>query len=146
MGKYTWKGLFLLTGVVALWFSIKLGRELFAYMTHSVRTQAESVVWSVSPVGSDKFGVLGVYTFSLNGTKYGGEHLFRKPVFVNQRAAEKHIASWSDHKWDVWANPNRPEKSSMQHIFPFSGVVQFILSLGVFLYFLWLRQFAAERA
>ncbi|MDN3507610.1 MAG: hypothetical protein P0S94_01670 [Simkaniaceae bacterium] len=146
MGKLVWKGLFLVTGIIALWFSVKLGRELYPYLTLSHRSKAHSVAWSVVPIGASKFGVKGVYTYFLNESEYGGVHLFKKPIFINMRTAEKHIAAWGDHTWDVWMNPSHPEKSSMQHIFPFSALVQFILSIGVFLYFQWLRQYAAQRA
>ena len=146
MNKVVWKLLFGVTGVICLWFGVKLGRELYPYLTLSKRLKAESIVWSIENVSKDKYGVRGTYRYSLNGTVYASDHLFRKPTFVNAKTAEKHINAWNNHVWDVWVNARHPTKSTLQHIFPYSSFVQFILTVGIFLYFQWLRQYVARHA
>lgn len=139
MKTFFWKALIGLSVVVTLWFTVKSGRDLQRYLSFSRETPIKVHEWGHSEIGRGSYGVRASYTYEVNGQKYGGTHVFTAPIFMNAEAVDKQLHKWDKLRWSAWYNPAHPEKSSLQHNYPIKSTIQALLSLGILLYFVWLR-------
>lgn len=137
--KHIWSALQLLTGVICIWVGAKFTAEVLRYLTFPYQSKAQVVDWGVLEFEHDKFKICVTYEFEVGKENYTSQHLFEAPVFRNRYAAEQKIHDWSEQEWNVWYRNSEQPKSTLVKTFPFKTLVHLVLSVGVLLYFSWLR-------
>lgn len=115
------------------WFGGKAIFELWTYYSLGKYAPASVQEWTIEEIGSRCF-VTAHYTFELQGKTYQGATRFKDPVFLNRFSAEEGVKKWRELSWYAWYNLQKPEKSSMQKLFPYKSCVYAAIILGVFLY------------
>ena len=132
-----------IAAAASVWTLALLCIDSFTYFRQSGLTHPRHISWTVERHKSD-FLYRANYTFEVDGKEYKGSHLFDKPVFPNQIAAHMVMEHWQSQAWDVFYNPAKPSSCAMQKNFPLQKLVHFVLALGVFCYFGWLKNYATR--
>jgi hypothetical protein len=131
---------------VALWV---VGGALFGlahYWKLSRPVSAQVVEWKVQEISPSSFAIEALYTYEVQGKRYSGKTLFDKPIYLNPYAAASDLKKWEALTWQAWIQPSHPEISSLQRNFPSKKIVHALLTLGVVLYFLFLRRWILSRS
>lgn len=130
--------LLLVIGAAFLWFGGKAIFELWGYSYLQKYTPATVLEWKTEERGARSFITLR-YSFELGGRVYEGETCFKEPAFLNTLSAESEMKKWESYSWAAWYDPNKPERSSLQKLFPYKSCIYALIVLGVFGYFLFLN-------
>ncbi|MBI3211130.1 MAG: hypothetical protein HYZ47_00360 [Simkania negevensis] len=132
-------GLALAVGGVLIWKSGKFFLELYHYFSLSHQLPIEIEKWEIQEEKGGKFYLSASYQFLVGDHRFKKTYCFPKPVYLNEYLAKDHLEKWKKEKWELWYQPKNPINSSLQKLFPFKEGIHFLLTLGLFLYFLWLR-------
>jgi hypothetical protein len=144
--KKVWIGLLSVTSLVSVFFLAKTSCQLSAYFSLNREAQALSTSWSISEKSPSAFALQVSYLFDpVTKDPLQGVMEFSKPYFLNHPSAQRAIDSFSQKSWNVFYNEKDPTINSLQKIFPFKECLQSLLTLGVFVYFLFFRKIM-ERA
>ena len=138
--KKIWIGVFVLTALIALFFLIKAGEQIWTYVSLDSQSVVTIERWQVIEKRTDSFAIEASYKFSYREKEFSGVTEFSPPYFFNAMAASSAIKKISSQEFFVFFNENHPEKSSLQRIFPFRLCIHAFLTLGVFIYFILLRK------
>lgn len=138
MSKLLGRVLLFLSGVLALWQVGTATIKFLHYNRLKEPISAKIQKWEIKPKGS-KFTLTAYYTFVFGGENYEGQTRFSKPYFLNKLTAQVAKKRGEGRKWKTWIDPNNPKDSSLEHRFPFRNIFYAICTLGVFLYFVWLK-------
>ncbi len=127
--------LLVIAGAAFLWFGGKAIFELWGYSCLQKHTSATILEWKIEEKGGKSFITLH-YSFELGERKYEGETRFKEPIFLNTLSAESEMKRWQSYTWAAWYDRDRPDRSSLQKLFPYKSSVYALIVLGVFGYFL----------
>ena len=136
-----WAVLVVLTALVSVWFFGVATHKLWRYFSLNAQTKAEVYEWVVVEESSSKFVVASAYRFQVKERGYKGKTYFADPYYLNAESAENSIKRMGKKEWDVWYNSKDPTDNSLQKMVPFKVCIQFILVLGVGIYFFFLKDF-----
>ena len=128
----------LVTGV-GLWMGGKFLYSIHNYFLLSQSTPAIVSEWKVEELKPGKYTIQASFEFQVGETVLYQQFRFPKPVCQNQYLAEAFINNWEEESWQVWYSPKNPQVASLQKSIPIKSGIYFVLCLGVFLYFSWLR-------
>jgi len=95
--------------------------------------------WKVEEIQSGNFVIRASFAFQVDGQMFYQNFTFPEPVCQNKYLAHSLIKKWKKEVWQVWYNPKHPKIASLQRQFPIKTGIYFALSVGIFLYFLWLK-------
>lgn len=126
--------LLVISGASFLWFGGKAIFELRDYYCLQKHTSATILQWKVEEKGGKSF-IATRYSFELGERKYEGETRFKEPIFLNTLSAESEMKKWQSYTWAAWYDPDRPDHSSLQKLFPYKSSVYALIVLGVLGYF-----------
>lgn len=135
-----WLVLLVIAGGIALWFSGIALYNGFGYWKLGPTAPAEITAWQVKEISASKFGMEATYVYEVEGKQYSGKTLFKTPIYLNPYSAEDDIVEWKELSWRVWYKKSNPAISSLQKYFPTKEILQAILTIGVFVYFYFMRQ------
>ncbi|MBY0529962.1 MAG: hypothetical protein K2P51_07200 [Rhabdochlamydiaceae bacterium] len=141
-----WVILGCVVGAISLWI---VGAALFAlsnYWKLSTPVPAQVTQWKVVEISSSSFAVEALYTYEFKKKNYSGSTLFDAPLYLNPYAAASDLKKWEALTWQAWIQPSHPEISSLQRHFPSKKIVHAVLTLGVVVYFLFLRRWLLSRS
>lgn len=142
--QYIWYTFFAFLGLVAAWFTISAGIQLYDYFSMQNQVNAKSVKWNSIEITDEKY-ILGTeYTYEVEGASYDGKTRMTSYAYRNPWAANQAIEKYSNQEWPVWYSKSYPEKSTMQNQFPLKDVLSTILLWGLFGYFFWLSSYVAR--
>jgi len=97
--------------------------------------------WKVVEKSSSSFSLEVIYRFdAVKKEGVQGSTELEKPYFLNLPSAEQAIEELSKKSWDVFYNDKDPSKNALQRNFPFKDCIQCLLTLGVFIYFLFFKK------
>lgn len=134
-----WFVLLIISAAVFLWFSgIAIGGAWKFFRLNS-KASAKILNWNVREISSSRFALEAEYQFEFDGSTYFGKTVFENPQFLNQFAAENYMQINGSKSWEAWFQSNHPNFSSLERDFPQKKCLQALLTLGVFLYFLFAR-------
>lgn len=128
-----------LAGIILGGFLFSAAVDLWGYLRLEKKTIATVNQWKVIEKSSSQFALRASYTFDAQGKTYAGKTTLSKPYHLNRLSAEKQVKAYEAHKWPVWYQPNHPEISSIEHLFPVKKCLYTLIVLGVFFYFVYLR-------
>lgn len=96
----------------------------------------------------DKEGVLKrryvpqiTYVFFVNNQKFLGKFFDEKHSFLNKSSAQQFLATIPNETM-IWYSAQNPQKSSLIRIFPYAILVKAVLSIIIFLYFVFLGRYS----
>jgi hypothetical protein len=116
--------------------------SLYIYGYFSLRESAPATItdWSVAPKKENRYSVRAKFIFDYEGKPCDGNSEVGQ-IFPNPWAAENGIATFSQKAWQVWFDPNHPEKATLEKHFPFKVTISFLVILGLVIYFCYLGRF-----
>ncbi len=138
MSKPLWSVILILTGMVALWRTGIGAWNLIEYNRFGPEVQAEATRYEIISKGS-KYALKAYYTYSYGDKTYASSKVLSKPYYLNKAAAEGEIKKMLGMPWAAWVDPKAPGVSTLELAFPLRDCFYAICSLGVFLYFLYLK-------
>jgi hypothetical protein len=139
--RVVWLVLLVVTSLVSGFFLLKTADLLSLYFSLNKETNAISTRWSVSEKGPSSFALRVFYEFDpMKKIPFHGTVDLVKPYFLNAPSAQSALEVFAQKSWIVFYNEKNPSISSLQKIFPFKECFHFLLSLGVFVYFLFFRK------
>ncbi len=143
--RRVWIVLLVVTSLVTMGFLAKTTLRLTQYFSLNTSVKAQAMDWKVVEKSSSSFALEVIYQF--NAVKKEGVQgaiQLEKPYFLNLPSAERAIGELSKKSWDVFYNDKDPSISSLQRNFPFKDCIQCLLTLGVFIYFLFFKKIIEE--
>jgi len=139
-----WKIFFLVISAVVLALGGRFFYSFYKYTQFDVSVPAKIAEWQVVEVAPSQFRLVAQYSYFFN-TEMEATHIFEKPVFANSFIAHQHMDSLAKQPWRVFLRSKKPFITTLQHNFPFKSCFHFLLSLGVLVYFVWLRGYVSTR-
>jgi hypothetical protein len=133
--NWIWVGVIGLVAVLALWFVVRAGCEVYRYLQLDKVVEVSVESWSVEERGSNQYAVMATYTYDLGGKNYSGKEQVGGK-YPNPWAAGEAKNRFATQKWSAWVNPHHPEKSVLEKHFPVKKTVSALVLLGLALYFL----------
>lgn len=145
MKKWGWTCIFAIIGVLAIGYTGFASYQLFFYSRLQVTRQATISEWKVLEKSSSKYLIMVNYGYTYKKKGYSGEHTFKKLVFVNPSAALSHIEQAKKEKWSAFIDPKKPERSTLQKLFPFKPCIHSLLLITLYIYTLWLKAYVRHQ-
>lgn len=134
-----WVTLLVLSATCALCFSSIAITGIWKYVFLSTKTVSEITKWQVREHSLSRFVLEADYRYTVQGVVYQGNTVFEAPQFLNRYSAENYITGLEATRWQVWYIESNPSYSSMEREFPKKKCLQAILTIGVFVYFYFVR-------
>jgi hypothetical protein len=128
-----------LAGLITAGFLISAALDLWGYLRLEKKSIATVDKWRIIEKSSSQFALRASYTFNVQGKTYQGKTILSKPYHLNRISAEKQVKIYTAQQWPVWYQPSHPKNSSIEHIFPFKKCFYSFMLLGIFFYFIYLR-------
>ncbi len=145
--RKVWIVLLSVTSLILVGFSVKMTSRFNEYFSLNNVSKAVSMDWEILEKSSSSFALLVSYQFNpLEKGLIRGVTELPKPHFLNLPSAERAVKELSGKSWDVFYNEKDPSISSLQKIFPFKDCIQTVLTLGVFVYFLFFKKMMEKAA
>ncbi len=139
--RRVWIVLLVVTSLVTVGFLVKTTLRLSQYFSLNTVAKAEGMDWKVIEKSAASFALEVIYQFdALKKEGIWGTTELDKPYFLNSPSAEHAIKEFSKKSWDVFYNDKDPSKNALQRNFPFKDCIQCLLTLGVFIYFLFFKK------
>lgn len=140
-----WMVLLILTSLVSTWFVGGALFQVWRYFSLDQQAKAHIRSWEVVESHSGRYAVEAEYDFLVKNTLYEGRMLFSHLYFISPSAAESAIAEMNKQSWMAWYQAGDPSCHSLQRLFPFKASIHAILTLGVLVYFLFLKRWLMVR-
>lgn len=143
--KNFWTALFSLTAAIGLYFALLLGKELWTYSTLYTPVPASVQEWQVRELKNGRFALAAKYSYQIQERNFSSVYLYKTPTYLNDRTALEE-AQGKDMRVTAWVNPQSPQKSALQHDFPWLALVRLAIVAAVLFYFLFLRRYVMSKA
>ena len=127
-------------GILAAYFLVTAALDLWRYGKFEKKSIAVVDQWTILEPSSSQFAIQAGYSFTYQGEEYRGKTTFSKPYHLNRLSAEKQIKTHALQKWPVWVYPRHPEQNTLEHRFPLKKCLYSLMVLGVFVYFIYLKE------
>ena len=133
--KIFFSSLLLFSLALTIFFGYWSASSLIGYWARSKKSEARILKWEVEKHSEQEYRIKVKYLIlPVEGKQYGS-YLFPEK-FLNKESAIISIKSYKLNSYNVWFNPINPSNSSLESVFPLNLTIRFLLSLIVFLYFL----------
>jgi len=139
--RKVWISLLSITSLLLVVFSVKATVKIREYFSLDSVSKAISMEWKIVEKDPSAFALHVSYEFDpLNKGLVAGNIELAKPYFLNLPSAQHAVKEFSTKSWDVFYSKESPTISSLQKNFPFKDCIQMLLTLGVFIYFLFFKR------
>lgn len=139
--RKVWISLLVVTSLISVFFLVKTGGQIAAYFSLNREVETLSTQWSVSEKSPSSFALHVSYLFDpIKKAPLQGAMELPKPYFLNLPAAQCAMEGFAQKSWKVFYNDKNPSINSLQKNFPFKECLQSLLTLGVFVYFLFFKK------
>lgn len=108
----TFAGIFCLTGGRASY-------QVMQYYKISVSAPAEDVRWAMVALNKDAYTLQALYSFQVGEQVVKGTWQLRNLRVRSSIGAEAALDRAVAASWTVWYDPNHPNKSQLEHTFPY---------------------------
>ena len=139
---FIWLFVFLVPIAICLFFSITLSNQIYKYIRLNKKTYGQIIKMDIKNYKNKRFYVIVYYDFSANGKTYSNKKTIA--TFLNGYSARSYIEKTKRKTVEVWYNKKKPKISSLKKELPIKNLVYFIISFGVFLYFIILRYYLSR--
>ncbi|HSX37721.1 MAG TPA: hypothetical protein VLE95_02695 [Chlamydiales bacterium] len=124
-------------GLIAGYFSLKSASSCFDFFTFKQSAPARILKWEINEV-KGKFPIQASYVFEFGGKMWHGKARLSKPWHLNEAAARAFLQKIAKREWVVWFNPDHPQKSGLEKLFPTGLLVRTFICYAVLVYFTFL--------
>jgi hypothetical protein len=135
-----WSLLIALAGDVMLYFGASCVINLFNFFRLNDSTEALKVHLVIFEDKNEKFRVKASYTYLVDGKEFNKVEILSQPVYDNPYQTKKVLEETKTESWKVFYNKKNPLTASLQKEFSIKKIIDFILSAGLFFYFLFLSE------
>jgi hypothetical protein len=139
--KIFWALLLILSAAVSCLFLFKSVMGSWQYLRLNRYCPAAIETWEIKEISASKFALIASYRFHAQGKEHEGKTEFRSFYLLNRFAAETAIEKLKKERWGVWHSLKNPHYSSLEKKLPYKSLIYFAMSLGIFLYFLYIFQY-----
>ena len=139
-----WVVLLAVSGMIALWFAGVAAVGMWNFFCLNAKAPATILEWQIQELSSSRFALEADYRFDIHGNTYTGKTIFEKPHFLNRFAAENYMRINGSKSWETWYRTSNPSHNSLEKEFPKKKCLQAFLTLGVFVYFFFIRSKTTE--
>ena len=122
------------------YFLMTTSLDLWNYWKFEKKSMARVDRWMIIEKTPSQFAIKARYSFLYQGKEYDGKTTFSKPYHLNRPSAQKEMKAYASKPWPVWIRPSRPEQNTLQHRFPLKKCLYSLMVLGIFLYFVYLKE------
>lgn len=133
-------GLLIITALVSVFFLGKACLGTIGYFSLDGKTKAFVDSWQMEEKDPASFALKACYHFFIGEEKVLGQTEFMKPYFFNKESAEKAIKKLRVQEWEVFYSTSKKQKNSLQKAFPFQDCIHAFLTLGILIYFIFLKK------
>jgi len=143
MRNFFWIIILAMLGIAMLWLGGKSSYRLYQYVwVYRQCAEAKIEAWSVQQRESN-YGIYVHYTFSVKGVVCEGEGFVQGCQFPNPWVAKSVMERLQNKHVDlrVWYNPKDCSKNVVEKSFPWKDCVYFMILVGIYVYFIFLRRY-----
>jgi len=108
------------------------------------KVPAESIHLTIVETKSQNYKIEAVYTYLVNNKHFEKTEVISNVEFNNPYQAKKVIDS-AEGNWVVWYQKNHHDRASLQKEVSIKKIVHALLSVGVFIYFLFTGEIQLEQ-
>lgn len=135
-----WLGLLLISGIVLLYFTTLCTKDLFHFFSLTQSVPATNVRLRIFENHKEMFQIEAIFSYSVKDQEFTGIEVLTQPIFDNPYQAKKTIETTMNTDFLVYYPKKEPAMGTLQREFSIKKLVDFLLSLGLFLYFLFLNE------
>lgn len=135
--------LVILLGLLA-WYWGDFFIKIYRYEKMNAKGFAVIDQWELHEKSNGKFYLSSSYHFFWNEKKYFEKTNFFRNIFLNEKSAKEWMEKEHQKEWQVWFDPENPQRSSLEKIFPLKELFKGAFVSFVFLYF-WVFHFMKLR-
>lgn len=116
---------------VAFWVGFQATSAIWDYFRLSGKAVATLREVKVKEISDSEYAVKMGYIYSFQGKLFKGSCLLSKPYHLNRPSAEQAAQKAAKQSWVVYYDPQRPRKSSLEHLFPYKEAIYALVAIGV---------------
>lgn len=135
-----WLSLIVLAGAVMIYFAGSSLVDLYKFFRLNDSTDALKVHLVIFEDKNEKFRVKASYTYLVDSKEFSKTEVLAQPIYDNPYQTKKVLEETKTDNWKVFYNKKNPSLASLQREFSIKKIIDFILSAGVFFYFLFLSE------
>lgn len=124
---------------ITIWRSAEASLLLWKFFRLNTEIIAKIKSCQIEKLSSSKFALAVQYSYVFQNQKWEGQDRLSAPYFPNSYAAREALAKQSSDSINIWIDSSCPTCTSVKKIFPFRSICYAISSLGVLLYFVYLK-------
>ena len=143
--RLVWSLLFSVAGLAICILGFQFASGLSAFLSLSAKTTGHVEHWFVESGGPSKYFIAAEYSFQCEEEQMLGKTFFQKPICPNEFSAQKLIEKYAKKPWAVYYSKKNPNISSLVKKFPLKRFFHFLISVGIFFYFFWLKESSAAK-
>jgi hypothetical protein len=128
-----------LTGLISCWFVGQAVKEGWKFVRLNTQVRAHIINWEIKMLSSSHYALLAHYSYSIDDQEFTGQTLFSSPNYLNYYAAANDLKARQGAEFWTWYQKNNPSFSSLQKKFPKKEFTNALLTIGVFIYFYFIR-------
>ena len=133
--------LIIISGVGFLYFFITCFYDIYRFLSLSSSVPASNVHLKIFENSDQNFQIEADFSYTVSDTTYKQKEILREPVFDNPYQVKKSLESKINQDFLVYYGKKDPQEGTLQKEFSIKKLIDFFLSLGVFLYFLFIKDF-----
>ncbi len=114
--------------------SLSLGSQLYTYFDLSVKTQTRILSWEIRKKSANLYQVGAHYQYQTSKGVFENFFLFNTP-FPNKQAALNRLTHLKSISYSSFYSSSYPEKSTLEHLFPYNTFFRWLLSVCLLIYF-----------
>ncbi len=130
--------------LIAFWFSLQSGYQIYRWMTQSAKSSPTSINWKIEKKAEGRFILIADYTFSLNGKEINGRTAFPSMAYKNIQTAEYFLSKQMKTPVTIRYSSSQPKNSTINRFFPLKSCIYTAIVWSILFYFIWLGYYTAR--
>ena len=138
LNRKLWVFLIVVSTTALVYFAIPALSDLLRFFSLKSQVQADTINFKVVETQNSVFQIEANYSYTINNQLFSHKEVLTSPAYDNPYQVKKSLLETDHESWKVYFNPKNPSQSSLQREISKKKLIDFSLSLGIFLYFLFL--------
>lgn len=131
--------LLILAASLTLWRGSEAFFKLWHYLRLDSVISAKIENWQVEELSPSKYALTASFTYTVQDVERKGISQLPPPFFPNRYAAADAIPYLPSGEVKIWIDRSNPSYTALEREFPWLPFLYTLSSLGIFLFFLYLR-------
>jgi len=144
LNRKLWVLLMLIASLSLVYYSIGALQDIVRFFSLKNQIQADTINFKVVETKNSVFQIEANYTYTIDNQQFIGKEVLSSPAYDNPYQVKKSLLETDHENWKVHYSKKEPINSSLQREVSKKKLVDFSLSLGIFLYFLFLGDLQSQ--